>query len=110
MAADKARNYQALLGLPSISNFISYVSNNLMRDCDNTVDDIKQVEYIYGNPMPLSKLKMKKKTNKQSKITRIPLPLSVANRHGYLNMYMDILYTNVMVFWMSITVKINFYQ
>ena len=58
--------------------------------------------------MLLSKGKMKKKKNKHSKITRIPLYLPIANSHKYLNMFMDILYVNGMVFCMSKTGKIIF--
>ena len=40
VAADKSRCYLALLWWPFTSTFISYVSNNLMMNCDITVDGI----------------------------------------------------------------------
>ena len=109
--ADKSRNYQALLRWPSTSTFISYASKNLMRNCYITVYDIIEAEQIYGTPTLLSKGKTKRKqTNKHSNITRIHLTLPISNRHRDLNMFMNISYVNRMVFRLSKSGKMNFYQ
>ena len=50
---DKARKYQALLGWPSTSAFVTYVSKSLMTNYNITVEYKKQVEHIYLMPTHL---------------------------------------------------------
>ena len=38
--ADKALYYQELMGWPSMSALCSYIKNNLITNCDITIDDI----------------------------------------------------------------------
>ena len=76
--ADRERRYQVLLGWTETSSFKTYVNNNLILNCNITVNDINRAEHIYGGAKPTIRGKTRKKKPKvHSRIIKIPLPLPI---------------------------------
>ena len=73
--ADKARRIQEILGWPSTQDFQRIVANNLVSNCDVSVDDIKRAVAIYGEPISVLKGKMTRKSPKShGELVKLPLP------------------------------------
>jgi len=107
--ADKARKYQALIGWPSTSLYIKILNNNLVNNCDITVDDVLHGLKIYGEQKPLLKGKMKRRSPiAHTNDTKIPSPLQISQHHRDLILYIDIFYVNGAPFLVGKTGKINF--
>ena len=58
-----ARRDKLLLGWPSTSNFKTYVNNNLLLNCNITVDEISIAEHIYGEATPILQGETRRKTS-----------------------------------------------
>ena len=94
-SADKARQLQANLAWPSTADFKSYVKNNLLIDCDITVDDISRAEAIYGPQVPMLRGKMVRQThNEFTTLQRLPLPTDIAKHHPTDEIDMDFFFVN----------------
>ena len=73
--AEKACCIQEILGWPSTQDFQRIVANNLVSNCDVTVDDIKRAVAIYGEPIPILKGKMTRKSpDSHGEFVKLPLP------------------------------------
>ena len=60
--------------------------------------------------MPLLKGKIELiKSNPHSKVTKFSLLLLIAQKHKYLNIYIDILCVNITILLLTKTVKVNFF-
>ena len=49
---------QEFLAWPSTQEFMKIVEGNQLRNCDITVDDIKRVSDLFGEPVPFLKGRM----------------------------------------------------
>ena len=93
--ADNARQLQANLAWPSTADFKSYVKNNLLINCETTVDDISRAEAIYGPQVPMLRGKMvRKMLNEFTTLPRTPLPTDVAQHHPTDEIDMDFFFVN----------------
>ena len=105
--ADKALYYQELLGWPSMSVFKEYIKNNLIQNCDVTVDDIARSKQIYGKAVPEIKGKMRRVGPvSHTDVQRVPLPVPLKGRT--LHLFVDIMYVNKIAFFVSKTKDVNF--
>ena len=105
--ADRVLYYQELLGWPSMAAFKSYVKNNEILNCDVTIDDIARSEQLYGKAVPELKGKMKRiKPVSHADVTRVPLPPILKGR--CLQLFIDIIYVNMIAFFVSKTRHVNF--
>ena len=57
---DRAKSYQGLLGWVATSAFNTYANNNLLLNCNITLDDINRAEHIYGEAPSILQGKMKR--------------------------------------------------
>ena len=79
LKADRARIYQGLLGCPGKSAFGDYINNNLLLNCNITLDGINRAENIYGEETPILQGNVRKnKLTANSNIYKIPLPLPIS--------------------------------
>src|SRR5210317_2181159 len=46
--AKKARDLYAMIGYPTVKDFIAIIKNNMLMNCPVTVEDIKNAEKIFG--------------------------------------------------------------
>ena len=106
--ADKARSLQSAIGWPSITNFKHIVSNNLVRNCGITADDISRSVIIYGPPIPLLQGKSTRKTPCKPNIEVQKLPLQVKLKHVEFNLHIDFFYVNRLPFLHTKSEEINF--
>ena len=84
-----------------------YVKNNLLINCDVTIDDLTRTEQLYGKSVPELKGKMHRiKPVNHSDVTREPLPLALKGR--CLHLFIDIVYINKLAFFVSKTKQVNF--
>ena len=73
-SADKAREYQELLGWHGVDTLKRMITNNELNNCEITVDDVTRAEQLYGPAVPTLKGKMKRpKTQTHSPIVRMSL-------------------------------------
>ena len=105
--ADKALYYQELLGWPSMAAMKTYVKDNLLKNCDVTIDDIVRSEQLYGKAVPELKGKMRRANPvTHADIARVPLPPILKGR--CLHLFIDIIYVNKIAFFVSKTRHVNF--
>ena len=80
--------------------FKAHVQNNLINNCEVTVDDINRAEIVYGLSVPYLQGRMVQcKPEVHDKIEKIPLPPMIAQHHLNLAMYMDFFYVNENIFF-----------
>ena len=107
--ADKARHYQELLGWPSTAEYLRIVDNNLVSNCDINADDIKRSLAIYGEPLPVLKGKMTRKTPKShGELVKLPLPEELHEKR--IDLYVDVFYTAGQAFLLAKSGRIQFYS
>ena len=105
--ADRVLQYLELLGWPSVTIFKEYIRNDMLTNCDITIDDVSRYQQLYGTPVPELKGKLKRvKPQSHDNIKRIPLPHAMEGRH--LQIYIDIFYVNKLAFFVSKSRKVNF--
>ena len=106
--AVKARQMHQLLGWPSTQHFKSYVKNNMLKNCDVTVDDINRAEKIYGVPSPILQGKMSKPEQKSKRVSVIPLPMDISEEHRNIILSIDILFINKFPFLITHGSPVNY--
>ena len=93
--ADKSRVLQAKLGRPSTADFKTYIKNNLLINCDITVDDVSRAEAVYGPQVPMLRGKMvRRELNEFTTLPRTPLPTNVSKHHPTDEIDMDFFFVN----------------
>ena len=107
--ADRALVYQELLGWPSTTEFKKMVSNNLLMNCDITVDDIQRSVDLYGVPVPICKGKMIRKSPSQHE-TMAKLPLPPKLHDSRVDLYVDLFFVGGQVFLLTKSGRINYYS
>ena len=104
--ADKALYYQELMGWPSMSALCSYIKNNLITNCDITIDDITRSEQIYGKAVPELKGKMKRSCPlSHLNVQQQPLPSPLKGKN--LHLYIDVFFVYKIAFFVSKTKGID---
>ena len=98
--ANNARKLQELLSWPSTSTLKSHISNNLISDTNITLDNINQackgtITRLHPNT---------------HKITRIPLPLPIAQNHKNIQLYIDFMFVNSMPFLLTVSKSIKYHS
>ena len=86
--ADRSRKLQQQMGWPGMANSKSYISNNLIRNCAITIDEINRSQQIYVTPTTKTKGNKTKQFNTQNHVTTIPLPLNIAKKHKDIQLFM----------------------
>ena len=110
LQTDKAQKYQELLAWPSTSVYKDILEGNEVINCDVTTDDIQRGIFVYGEPVPLLKAKMKRISPRTRPVlTKVPLPLSISELYRDLILYMDIMWVNGDPFLLTKSGKINLY-
>ena len=106
---NKSIIYQELLFFPGTSTFKIYVSNNLIQNCDISVDDISIVNIIYG-PLVLNIQGQMTRQRPQAhdKIVKVSLPHMVAQHHLKVSLSMDLFFANGIIFFHTKSYKLNF--
>ena len=90
MLADKARKYQKLLAWMSTEEFKEMIAKNRVNTSEVTVEDIKHMVDIHGEPEILLQGKMQRKSPiRHPKGTKLPLPIEIYMKHKHLNLYTD---------------------
>ena len=80
------------------------VENNMITNCDINADDIKRADTIWGPTESVLQGEMKrKKPNTHNKIPKLSLPLLVSQQNKKITMYIEILYVNRILFFLSKT-------
>ena len=80
--ADKARILQAHIGWPATDDFKRLVSDNLLLNCDITVNNISRAVAIYGPSEPMLQGKMvRRRPEHVADIPRVPLPPMITEHH-----------------------------
>ena len=75
---------------PGTSTFKSYVINNLIQNCDISVDDINKANIIYGPSIPNIQGQMtRRRPQAHDKIVKISLPPMAAQHHQKVSLSMD---------------------
>ena len=106
--ADQARKYQEILGWPSTAQFKAIVANNLVTNCDISVDDITRASDIYGEPIATLKGKMTRKSP-QSHDDLVAKPLPKELHEKRIDLYVDVFFTAGQAFLLTKSGRINFY-
>jgi hypothetical protein len=108
--ADKARKLQQYVGWPSLANFKKYVSNNLLRNTNITIDDISRCEFIYGPSVPQLQGKMTRAsaTTPIHQQHLLALPLPIAQHHKNVTLCVDYFFVNGISFLHTISRNIQF--
>jgi hypothetical protein len=106
--ADRARLLQQQLGWPSTTELKRYVSENLISNCNVTIDDITRAHFIYGTPLPLLKGKMVRKNPTKANFSKVPIPAPILQFHKNVQLYMDFFFVNTIPFLHTKSKNINF--
>ena len=97
--ADTSRKLQEYLYYPSTKTFKSYVTDNLMINCNITADHVNRAELIYGPPVPyLEGHMVRRRPQTHDKIEKIPLPPMIAEHHLDVALAMDFSLSTVTFF------------
>ena len=108
--ADRARILQQYIGWPSIKSYKDYITKNLIKNTDITVEDINRGEFIYGAQIPLIQGKMTKKSAvtpiQQQHLLALSLP--ILENHSKVNLCVDFFFVNGLSFLHTISRNIHF--
>jgi len=107
--ACKAQSIQDMIGCPSMKDFIRYVENNMLLNRPITKADIIHAEDILVPD--LGSLKGKTTRTKPSRViinTYNELPAEMLEKYGGITLAVDIMYTNVIIFVMTMSWAIHF--
>ena len=106
--AEDARKQQEQLGWPSTSKFKRIIKNNLINNSPITIDDINRAEMIFGTPKPLLKGTMIRHVPITNKVSKVALPIQIAERHKEIHIYIDFFFINGYPFLHTKSSKLNF--
>ena len=107
--AEKARKYQSYLAWPSTQELKDIVRDNLLINCGVTVDDVDRADTIFGDPIPLLKGKMCRRSPiRHPRQTKMRLPLEFLRQHKDLNLFVDIFFVNESPFFLLKSGNINY--
>ena len=106
--ADAARQLQTNIGYPSTTTFKQMISNNLIRNCGVTVDDVSRAERIYGPLTPILQGKATRPRPKRVQVENLPLPLQIEERYKNVDLHIDFFYVNGLPFLHTKADKIHF--
>ena len=106
--AEQSRSLQRNLGWPGTKAFRNIVQNNLLRNCDITVEDIDRATTIFGSPIPLLRGRMTSPAPVQHNNHQISIPNELKNIHRNICLYIDICYINKIVFLVTRSDHINY--
>ncbi len=108
--ADRARKLQQYIGWPSVVNFKKYISNNLIKNTDVTIEDINRGEFIYGPPVPQLQGKMTKRHPTTPVIQQhlLTLPKPISDHHSNIKLCVDFFYVNGTPFLHTISRNVQF--
>ncbi|MGB0424073.1 MAG: hypothetical protein ACPGED_07120, partial [Flavobacteriales bacterium] len=108
-AAQKARSLYRRLGRPSHNDFVRFLENNFIRNCDVTSADAKRALHIYGPDPAFIQGKTKRiRPPPVSNLPIIPVPDHILRFHNDITISIDIFYVNGLPFLHTISNNINF--
>ena len=89
-----ALEMQEFLSWPSTQEFLEIVAGNQLRNCDLTVDDIKQTAFLYGEPVPYLQGSMtRRRPLKDDPLSCLQTPLPMELHDKRLELYIDIFHS-----------------
>src|SRR5210317_1419253 len=78
LQATRARALQRIIGRPSTSDLIRYITSNEIKDCPITVQDVKNAEFIWGPELGSLKGKTVRDGSPQVRMENAaPIPVSI---------------------------------
>jgi hypothetical protein len=89
--AEESRLLQQHTGWPSTDNLKSYISKQLLDNCQVNVNDVNRADILFGPAEPTLEGNMIRKNPNGCKIKHIPLPLSIQEHHKDLELFIDFL-------------------
>ena len=106
--AESARQLQQNLGYPGNSVFKNILQNNLIINCDVTVDDFERSLKIFGTPEPLLKGCMTSPSQIQHTAVTTTIPRELKHIYKKIQLYVDLCYINKLVFIVTRSDTIDF--
>ena len=102
-----SRSLQQEIGQPRTPAFINIITNNLIQNCEVTIDDVNRPHIIYGTETPSLHVKMIRTQHLKLNIENIPLLLLISNNTKHLNFYTNF-YVNVYALLHTKSGRVNF--
>ena len=100
--ADEAREGQRIMHYPSDATFKQVVTQNTVKNCNFTVDDINRANVIYGPPIPVLQGKMTwTHPDRLEDIKRVDLPDYIREHHRVTHLLADLFYVNNLKFLLT---------
>ena len=107
-AARAARNLYAKVGFPSLKDFKTMISNNMLQNCPISIEDINHAEDIYGPSIASLKGKTTRKTPPPVITDYMTIPKEILFKHPSVTLAGDVFFVNKIPFFVTLSRHIKF--
>ena len=108
LKAKLARKVYAMVGRPSVRDFINMVKLGAIKNCPVTADDIVAAEKIFGPDIGALKGKTTRETSPQVQTDIVAVPKKILALHKNITLAADLMFINKLPFFISISRKLQF--
>ena len=106
--ANKARVLQMRIGKPNTHDYIHYVSTNMILNYPVTIQDTKNVEFIWGPDLGCVKGKTVRQVSPTMRMENNSIPVSIMQQYKNVTLSVDIMKVEGIPFLMTISRDIKF--
>src|SRR5210317_193221 len=106
--AKKARDLYAMVGYPTVKDFIAMIKNNMLMNCLVTVEDIKNAEKIFGPDIHVLKGKTVRQKPMPVTVDYVKIPAKILTLYHKVVLAIDIFFVNNLAFFISVARNLKF--